>query len=220
MTASATEILAYSGELVNSVLLLSIAVNLIVMSSFLGNVLFWHSFVAFRAKEILATGIKVDSSALDIKVGDENHIRITVKNGNVSNIYTLNIIRKSEEEEKITEEETTSKEDIEEPQTDSETKDNQKEETTPGPKENVPDPNPILNRVIVTLASLVGIAIGSLGIYFYVITSPKHMKKEILKYRNNKKDASNNESLEKENKKIEVKDDLVQTKEFKVDDNK
>lgn len=157
----------------------------------------------------------------DIKVGDENHIRIVVKNGNVSNIYTLNIIRKNDVEAKPNEEETTTdEENNDENEVDTEIKDdNKKEENAPGPKENVPDPNPILNRVIVTLASLIGIAIGSLGIYFYVITSPKHMKKEILKYRNSKKDASNNESLENENKKIEVKDDLVQTKEFKVNNN-
>lgn len=111
----------------------------------------------------------------DLKVGT-NTFKITVKNGNNSTTYTLRVTRSEEEEveEKATSIISVTSEDL------------NKSTTTTGDFEEPDNPDSTFNLIIVTLGSLLLFAIGVLGIYFYIKTSPRRMKKEILKERNNK----------------------------------
>lgn len=77
-----------------------------------------------------------------------------------------------------------------------------------------PDANPIINRIIVSLATLVGLALGGFGIYFFIKTSPKRMKKELLKEKNKKEDSP----IVEVKPKAETVEALEETKEFKLED--
>ena len=164
---------------------------------------------------------KSDNIIKNLSIG-ENNVKITIKNGNKTVNYFLTIIRKKEDtENKETEEEVEETE--ENKTTDNETKDNdkakeEKEEVTIPKAE---DPDPIINRIIVTLATLFGLTLGGIGIFFYIKTSPKRMKKEIMNERLKKEESPivevENTKTEEEPKKTEIIEDLVDTKEFKID---
>ena len=185
--------------------------------------------VAEDSESIITYNGKESNIIKGLQVGETN-IKIVVKNGKSENNYFINVTRKSEEEEGPTEEEKQQ----EEKQKEQEEK--TKEEQEKLDKENkekvkemkLPDANPILNRIIVTFATLIGFGLGGIGIYFYIKTSPKRMKKEILGINNkNKKEKRKEESSpmvevkpteEPKEEKMEIRDDLVETKEFKIED--
>lgn len=107
----------------------------------------------------------------DLKVGG-NTVEVKVTNGSTSKTYKIFITRSEEStvEEKATSiisSKITSDLDI--------------------PEVNSPDS--ILNYIIITLGSLVLVSIGAIGIYFYVKTSPKKMKKELLKQKEEKDES-------------------------------
>ncbi len=111
----------------------------------------------------------------DLEVGSstKNTVTIKVTNGNSTKTYKIFITRS--EESKIEENKTsiiTSK--------------------ITSSDFNVPDtenPDSLLNYIIITLGTLVLFAIGFIGIYFYIKTSPKKMKKELMKAKAKKEES-------------------------------
>ena len=108
----------------------------------------------------------------ELKVGSiGNTITIKVTNGSDSRTYKIFVTR---EEEKKTDEKKTS------------IITSKAKNTSNNSEFDIPDtedPDSVLNYIIITLATLVLVAIGGLGIFFFIKTSPKRMKKEILKKR-------------------------------------
>lgn len=100
----------------------------------------------------------------DLKVGG-NTVEVKVTNGTSTKIYKIFITRSEETEvdSKATSiiSSKVNSSDFNIPETES--------------------PDSILNYIIITLGTLVLMSIGGIGIYFYIKTSPKKMKKEILK---------------------------------------
>ena len=149
------------------------------------------------------------------KVGEESHIKVVVTVGTDTRTYYLNVTRalpKEEsdetEEEKSLIEDTIGTDDSDEPKTKQEKEIEERIAATP----NI---NPILNRITVTLAAIVGMGLGGFGIYIYAKTSPKSMKKDIIKFKNDKAEKPESSIVEvKKEDKMEIKDDLVETKEF------
>lgn len=108
----------------------------------------------------------------DLKVGG-NTVEVKVTNGNSTKTYKIFITRSEENE---LEEKATSiisskitSSDFDIPKTE--------------------NPDSILNYIIITLGSLVLFTIGGLGIYFFIKTSPKKMKKELLKDKEKKEES-------------------------------
>lgn len=108
----------------------------------------------------------------DLKVGG-NTVEVKVTNGNSTKTYKIFITRSEENE---LEEKATSiisskitSSDFDIPKTE--------------------NPDSILNYIIITLGSLVLFTIGGLGIYFFIKTSPKKMKKELLKNKEKKEES-------------------------------
>ena len=91
------------------------------------------------------------------------------------------------------------------------------------PKVNVPDADPLINKIIVTFATLVGFALGGFGIYFFIKTSPKKMKKELLNRSNDKKEVEESPIVEVKAETLDdttdTKEEIETTKEFKLKDN-
>ena len=121
----------------------------------------------------VSPGVTFTKDNLEVGSSSKNTVTIKVTNGNATKTYKIFITRS--EESKLAEKATsiiTSKvtsTDFDIP------------ETT--------NPDSIIDYIIITLGSLVLFAIGAIGIYFYVKTSPKRMKKELL-MKKNKKDES------------------------------
>lgn len=121
---------------------------------------------------------KVTTSSLkNLQVGG-NKITVTVKNGDSSKTYTIYVTRSEKEklDEKVTSIIDSTK-------------------TTGSSKESdydIPDvdsPDSVFNIIIVTLTSFMLFAAGGIGIYFFIKTSPKRLKKEVFK-KNEEKKAS------------------------------
>ena len=136
------------------------------------------------------SGAKVTHSQLnELKVG-ENTITVTVKNGDSEKKYTIIVTRS--EEEKLEEKATS-------------IISNKKSKTSKNSDYDIPDvdsPDSVFNLIIVTFASLMLFVAGGIGIYFFIKTSPKRLKKEVLKNRDAKKSSPlvearpNNENIE------------------------
>ena len=167
--------------------------------------------MVYGGKNADGVAIKYDGEkATNLAVG-ENHIKITISNGQETKTYTINITRKAtndtekekeEEEEEVQEEETTGEETTAEPT------------SQPEEKKGLPNPDPIFNRIAVTFGCLIGFALGGFGIYFYNKTSPKNMKKELMKEKKKKEESPIVEAKAKP--KAEVLEDLEETKEYKI----
>lgn len=152
------------------------------------------------------------SGITNLKVGN-NTVTITVKDtdGNTKK-YTIIVTR--EKEVSVEENETSiiTSDNIE---TNNKTSNN----STTKPKIEGNDDN-FLKYAIVSLACLILFAIGGIGIYFYLKTSPKKLKKEldslkkeespIVEVKEENKD-SNKESINKA-----MQEDLIETKEFDI----
>lgn len=129
----------------------------------------------------------------DLKVGG-NSIYVTVKNGNDSTTYTIYVTRSDEEK-------------VEEKKT-SIIKNSTSTTGTEIDTSNDPKITSPLHNIIVVLTSLALFITGGIGIYFYIKTSPKRMKKELLKLKN-KKEESPIVEIKKEDKKEEIDDNLI-----------
>lgn len=133
----------------------------------------------------------VVSGENNLKVGS-NIVQITVTNGNDSSQYKIHVNRS---EKTSLDEEATSI--IKTSSLDTSTSSDEIVE------KDTANPFKPINIFFVTLASIILLLIGSFGIYFFIKTSPKRMKKELL--------AKKNE----ENPIIEVENKIEDTKEFK-----
>lgn len=104
----------------------------------------------------------------NLQVGG-NTVTIKVTNGSDSKTYKIFITREEEKKEK-------EKEKI--------TSGNTSKITSKDSDMDIPEttsPDSILDYIIITLGTLVLFSIGGIGIFFYFKTSPKRMKKELLK---------------------------------------
>lgn len=155
------------------------------------------------------------SNLTNLKVG-KNTVTITVKDtdGNTKK-YTIVVTREKE----VT---------VEENETSIITSDNNSE-TTNKPSNNTNNTTPpknegnednFLKYAIVSLACLILFAIGGIGIYFYLKTSPKKLKKELDSIKKDGpkvvvvKEETNNNKNESINNIMQ--EDLIQTKEFDI----
>ncbi len=127
----------------------------------------------------------------DLQVGNstKNTITIKVTNGDTSKTYKIFITRSEEStlEEKATSIITsrTTSDDYDIP--------------------DVENPDSFVNYIIITLGTLILFSIGVIGIYFYGKTSPKKMKKEIMKHKE-KIDESPIVEAKPEKKKTEIEE--------------
>ena len=127
----------------------------------------------------------------DLQVGNstKNTITIKVTNGDTSKTYKIFITRSEEStlEEKATSIITsrTTSDDYDIP--------------------DVENPDSFVNYIIITLGALILFSIGVIGIYFYGKTSPKKMKKEIMKHKE-KIDESPIVEAKPEKKKPEIEE--------------
>ena len=127
----------------------------------------------------------------DLQVGNstKNTITIKVTNGDTSKTYKIFITRSEEStlEEKATSIITsrTTSDDYDIP--------------------DVENPDSFVNYIIITLGTLILFSIGVIGIYFYGKTSPKKMKKEIMKHKE-KIDESPIVEAKPEKKKPEIEE--------------
>lgn len=155
------------------------------------------------------------SNLTNLKVG-KNTVTITVKDtdGNTKK-YTIVVTREKE----VT---------VEENETSIITSDNNSE-TTNKPSNNTNNTTPpknegnednFLKYAIVSLACLILFAIGGIGIYFYLKTSPKKLKKELdsIKKDEPKVAVVKEETHNNKNESINniMQEDLIQTKEFDI----
>ena len=114
----------------------------------------------------------------DLSVGSTT-FTITVTNGTATKTYKIFVTREEDEEE-----ETTTKKKTKKIITNKNTS-NAAEFDIP----DVDDPDSTLNMIIITLGSMVLFAGGVFGIYFYIKTSPRRLKKEVLKNKNKKSES-------------------------------
>ena len=136
----------------------------------------------------------------NLQVGG-NTITIKVTNGSDSRTYKVFVTREEESKEKnekttsgITSKITSDDSEVEIPETTS--------------------PDSILDYIIITLGTLVLFSIGGIGIYFYVKTSPKRMKKELLKKKEN---SEKEESPIVEINEVKPKKEKAEIKDFDND---
>ena len=104
----------------------------------------------------------------NLQVGG-NTVTIKVTNGSDSKTYKIFITREEEKKEKEKEKTTSG---------------NTSKITSKDSDMDIPEttsPDSILDYIIITLGTLVLFSIGGIGIFFYFKTSPKRMKKELLK---------------------------------------
>ena len=139
-------------------------------------------------------------------------INIVVTNSGESKTYYIHVTRAKEnttgdlkEENDETQSEEINAEDIKP------TKETKKENKQVDSNDPVADT--LFNKIVVTFGCIVLFAIGGLGIYFYVKTSPKKMKKEVLKKKKTKETSPIVEVKKEEIK--EILDPLEETKEYK-----
>lgn len=124
------------------------------------------------------TNMKIVPSGLSgLKVG-ENTVKVTIKDeNNNSRVYVITVTR--EEENKIEENPTsiiTSSDIVNNDSNNSNTTNSNSNDTN----------NEFLKYAIVSLACLILFVIGGIGIYFYLKTSPKKLKKEVEKLKSAK----------------------------------
>ena len=161
--------------------------------------------VPYDVREVTVVAVAEDSKATispkgtftvdELEVGG-NTITIKVTNGSDTRTYRIFVTRKEEDEEEETDGVTgshiktksSSKSDFDIPDTE--------------------DPDSFIKIAIITLASFILFLIGAFGVYFYFRTSPKRMKKDLMK---NKKIKQDSPIVEINND----KEDLEKTKEFK-----
>jgi len=129
----------------------------------------------------------------DLQVGG-NTITIKVTNGSDSRTYKIFITRS--EESKMAEKATS----IISSKINSSDSDLDIPETT--------SPDSILDYIIIILGTLVLFSIGGIGIYFYIKTSPKRMKKELLKKKKNIVEKTESPIVEVEEPKKEEKREI------------
>ena len=159
--------------------------------------------VPYDINEIEITATAEDANASitgtgykDLPVGSTS-FSITVTNGTEKKVYKIFVTREEDEEE-----ETTGKKKTKKIITNKNTS-NQAEFDIP----DVDDPDSTLNMTIVTIGSFLLFAAGALGIYFFFKTSPKRMKKELLKKKKTKTESPIVEIESTNNNNID--DDLV-----------
>lgn len=153
------------------------------------------------------------SGLTNLKVG-ENTVTVVVKDGSGnSRTYTIVVTR---EEEVSVEENPTSI------ITSSNITNNNSSTTTTPDKGNNGDSDDFLKYAIVSLACLILFAIGGIGVYFYIKTSPKKLKKEV--FVDNMEESpiveAINEDIPKNQTNIEqiMEEKLIETREFKQED--
>ena len=115
----------------------------------------------------------------DISVGSTT-FTITVTNGNATKTYKIFVTREEDEDDDTTGTKKKTKRIVTNKNTS-----NQAEFDIP----DVDDPDSTLNMIIITLGSIVLFAAGLLGIFFYFKTSPKRLKKEIMKKKKKAEDS-------------------------------
>lgn len=159
------------------------------------------------------------SGVTNLKVG-ENTVKVTVSDDS-GNSKTYIIVVTRDKESKVEEKPTsiiTSSMITDDDETD---KNNSATDKTPVKNENNDN---FLKYAIVSLGCLILFVIGGIGIYFYLKTSPKKLKKELEKIdsEKNKKIESPVVEVESENKSSNISDlldeKLVETREFKKEE--
>ncbi len=149
------------------------------------------------------TNLKVGTNLVVITISDEN--------GN-SKVYQITVTR--DEEQKVEENPTSI--------ITSSSKNTENHDSAGGVASvTTPKDDGFLKYLIVSIACFILLAIGGIGIYFYLKTSPKKMKKE-LKMEKEKVDSSPIvEVKETQDKVVEnpiIENDMIETKEFYVED--
>ena len=146
--------------------------------------------VPYEINEIEIVATAEDSNATvkgtgykDISVGSTT-FTITVTNGSATKTYKIFVTREEDEDDDTTGTKKKTKRIVTNKNTS-----NQAEFDIP----DVDDPDSTLNMIIITLGSIVLFVAGLLGIFFYIKTSPKRLKKELMK---NKKKAEDSPIVE------------------------
>ena len=142
------------------------------------------------------------SSTKGLDVGG-NRVTVTVTNGDKKKVYNLYVTRSEQTE---TEEVPTS---IIGPSSSSSSSNGSDLELP-----DVDDPDSTLNKITVTIASIVIFLMGAIGVYFFISTSPKRMKKEVLSKKRKEKQVKANSPMVEVSNKEEI-EDLEPTKEIR-----
>jgi len=135
--------------------------------------------VPYEINEIEIVATAEDSNATvkgtgykDLSVGSTT-FTITVTNGNATKTYRIFVTREEDEEETTGDKKKTKKKIIKSGST-----------STEFDIPDVDDPDSTLNMIIITFGSIILFVSGLLGLYFYFKTSPRRLKKEIMKKKN------------------------------------
>ena len=170
------------------------------------NVTKYTAKIPYEVEEVTLDAVAEDSEATvsvppaslkNLKVGT-NTITVTVKNGDKKKEYVIVVVRSKEE--KLDEKSTS-------------IISNKKSKNSKNSDYDIPDvesPDSVLNYITVTLASLMLFAAGGIGIYFFIKTSPKRLKKEAF----SRKEAKNASPL------IEAKPNNKSVEELDFDNDK
>jgi len=142
--------------------------------------------VAYDINEIEITASTDDPNASvtgtgykDLSVGG-NQFNIVVTNGNEKKTYKIFVTREEDEDDDTTGTKKKTKRIVTNKNTS-----NQAEFDIP----DVDDPDSTLNMIIITLGSFVLFTAGILGLFFYFKTSPRRLKKEVMKKKNKKEES-------------------------------